>query len=178
MIKHTILTIVIVALMISPVHAEDDEFTIPDGNGEVVEYINDTVTKREFYTVKTANDNVFYLIIDKEKSSGNVYFLTDADESDLIEFVKDKDKSQPVREAAVPVETEAPPITEPEPTVEKSPNRAPLLMMVVFIAVAGGGAYWYFKIRKPNPVSGILSLPDDEDEHYEEVINEDEDDLI
>ena len=177
MIKHIILTIVIVALLISPIHAEDDEFTIPDGSGEVVEYINDAVTKREFYTVKTANDNVFYLIIDKEKSSGNVYFLTDADESDLIEFVKDKDKSQPVREAAVPVETETPPITEPEPIVEKSPNRAPLLMMVVFIAVAGGGAYWYFKIRKPDPVSGILSANDDED-YYEETINEDEDDLI
>ena len=177
MIKHIILTIVIVALLISPIHAEDDAFTIPDGSGEVVEYINDTVTRREFYTVKTTNDNVFYLIIDKEKSSGNVYFLTDADESDLIEFVKDK--SQSVREAAVPVETEAPPIVEPEPTVEKSPNRAPLLMMVVFIAVAGGGAYWYFKIRKPTPVSGILSANDDDfDDNYEETINEDEDDLI
>ena len=171
--------VVIVALLISPIHAEDDEFTIPDGSGEVVEYINDAVTRREFYTVKTANDNVFYLIIDKEKSSGNVYFLTDADESDLIEFVKDKDKSQPIREAAVPVETETPPIIELEPTVEKSPNRAPLLMMVVFIAVAGGGAYWYFKIRTPNPVSSILSANDDDfDDNYEETINEDEDDLI
>ncbi len=40
--------------------------------------------EREFYTIQTDNEKVFYLIIDNTKDSNNVYFLTEISENDLL----------------------------------------------------------------------------------------------
>lgn len=39
---------------------------------------------KEFYTIMTPDENVFYLIIDKQRDSENVYFLNAVTESDLM----------------------------------------------------------------------------------------------
>ena len=39
---------------------------------------------KEFFTITTANDNVFYLIVDKQRDSENVYFLNAVTEEDLL----------------------------------------------------------------------------------------------
>ncbi|MGV9042982.1 CD1107 family mobile element protein, partial [Clostridioides difficile] len=46
----------------------------PDGTGTVVDNATDEDGK-EFYTITTADESVFYLVIDKQKTSENVYFL-------------------------------------------------------------------------------------------------------
>ncbi len=39
--------------------------------------------EKEFYTIETQDKNVFYLVIDKQRSGENVYFLNKITESDL-----------------------------------------------------------------------------------------------
>ena len=53
--------------------AEPNPFT-PDGTGTVVDKATDKDGK-EFYTITTPDENIFFLVIDNQKSSENVYFL-------------------------------------------------------------------------------------------------------
>lgn len=39
---------------------------------------------KEFYTIKTDNEKIFYLVIDNTKGTDNVYFLTEISENDLL----------------------------------------------------------------------------------------------
>ena len=45
----------------------------PNGTGTVVDNATDEDGK-EFYTIQTADENVFYLVIDKQRGTENVYF--------------------------------------------------------------------------------------------------------
>ena len=62
----------------APVETEAEPETqnpfTPDGTGTVVDNATDEDGK-EFYTITTADESVFYLVIDKQKTSENVYFL-------------------------------------------------------------------------------------------------------
>lgn len=53
--------------------AETQNPFTPDGTGTVVDNATDEDGK-EFYTITTADESVFYLVIDKQKTSENVYF--------------------------------------------------------------------------------------------------------
>lgn len=73
----------------------------PDGQATVTDNATDEDGK-EFYTFTTPNDNVFYLVIDKQRDSDNVYFLNAVTEDDLAALaVKDEDKKD--TESAMPV---------------------------------------------------------------------------
>ena len=66
--------------------------------------------EKEFYTIVTPDENVFYLVIDKQRDADNVYFLNAVTESDLMALAeKDGDTT-----TAQPVEP------EPQPTVTPS----------------------------------------------------------
>jgi len=39
---------------------------------------------KEFYTIKTDNEKIFYLVVDNTKGTDNVYFLTEISENDLL----------------------------------------------------------------------------------------------
>ena len=60
---------------------------IPDGTGTVV---NDTTNGdgKEFLTIKTSDGHVFYLIIDKQKTGDNVYFLDAVTTKDLLSLTQ------------------------------------------------------------------------------------------
>lgn len=58
----------------------------PDGTGTVVDNATDEDGK-EFYTITTADESVFYLVIDKQKTSENVYFLNTVTTDDLLPLV-------------------------------------------------------------------------------------------
>ncbi|MDE7218684.1 MAG: DUF4366 domain-containing protein, partial [Oscillospiraceae bacterium] len=77
----------------------------PDGQGTVVDNVTDQDSK-EFFTFTTPNDNIFYLIIDKERESENVYFLNAVTESDLLDLAE-KDKE--------PEDNNVSAIPDPEP---------------------------------------------------------------
>ena len=71
----------------APVETEAEPETqtpfTPDGTGTVVDKATDEDGK-EFYTITTADESVFYLVIDKQKTSENVYFLNAVTVDDLL----------------------------------------------------------------------------------------------
>lgn len=71
----------------APVETEAEPETqnpfTPDGTGTVVDNATDEDGK-EFYTITTADESVFYLVIDKQKTSENVYFLNTVTTDDLL----------------------------------------------------------------------------------------------
>ena len=62
---------------------------------------------KEFYTIQTANDKVFYLIIDRDGEEELVYFLTEITENDLLNATSDNSDTLPKNsvalESAIPV---------------------------------------------------------------------------
>ena len=127
-----------------PLPTEPNPFT-PDGTGTVVDNATDQDGK-EFFTISTAEEAVFYLVIDRQRETENVYFLNAVTVADLMAL------AEPSGEPAAP---EPPPEPEPEPTTpepepapEKKGGAGPLLLALA-VVVIGGGAGWYFKIYRP-----------------------------
>ena len=124
---------------------EPQPFT-PDGTGTVVDNATDEDGK-EFFTITTADEAVFYLVIDRQRSTENVYFLNAVTVSDLMALAE----QDQVPEAPPPV-TEPDPEPEPDPAPEAEPKKsggAGMLLAALAVLALGGGAGWYFKIYRP-----------------------------
>ena len=124
---------------------EPQPFT-PDGTGTVVDNATDEDGK-EFFTITTADEAVFYLVIDRQRSTENVYFLNAVTVSDLMALAE----QDQVPEAPPPV-TEPDPEPEPDPAPEPEPEKsggAGMLLAALAVLALGGGAGWYFKIYRP-----------------------------
>jgi len=66
----------------------------PDGQATVLDNATNEDGK-EFYTIQTPDENVFYLIIDNQRDTENVYFLNAVTEADLMALaVKEDDAPQ------------------------------------------------------------------------------------
>jgi len=123
----------------------------PSGTGTVVDHATDGDGK-EFYTIMTPDENVFYLVIDRQRSSENVYFLNAVTEADLMALAEIPERPAPV----VPAQP-MPPV-EPEPDTTVTPTPSPdvdgggnmgLIALLIAAVLIGGGAGWYFKIYRP-----------------------------
>lgn len=87
----------------------------PDGTGTMVNNATDDEGK-EFFTITTADESVFYLVIDRQKSTENVYFLNAVTLADLMVLA----------ESSGEVLVTAPvPEPEPEPTTDSEPVAKP-----------------------------------------------------
>ncbi len=161
-----------------PLPAEPNPFT-PDGTGTVVDNATDQDGK-EFFTITTAEEAVFYLVIDRQRETENVYFLNAVTVADLMAL------AEPSGEPAAPEpplepEPEPTPIPEPEPVPEKKGKAGPLLLALA-VVVIGGGAGWYFKIYRPKhqkaaePEEDYGGDPYDGPEDYDGEAPWDEDD--
>ena len=128
-----------------PLPTEPNPFT-PDGTGTVVDNATDQDGK-EFFTITTAEKAVFYLVIDRQRETENVYFLNAVTVADLMALAESS--GEPAAPEP-PLETEPEPTTapEPEPVPEKKGGAGPLLLALA-VVVIGGGAGWYFKIYRP-----------------------------
>lgn len=67
----------------------------------------DSETGKEFYTIQTASEKVFYLIIDRDGDDETVYFLTEISENDLLNTTTDSNsetlpKNSAALESAIP----------------------------------------------------------------------------
>ena len=62
----------------------------PDGTASVLDNVTDEDGK-EFFTFTTPAENVFYLVIDKERQDNNVYFLNAVTEKDLMALAQTED---------------------------------------------------------------------------------------
>ena len=56
---------------------------------------------KEFYTIQTATDKVFYLIIDRDGEEEMVYFLTEISENDLLNATSGNSETLPKNSAAL-----------------------------------------------------------------------------
>ena len=106
---------------------------------------------KDFYTIKTENDNTFYLVIDHAGSYDNVYMLSTIDENDLKEFLEDEDTESGdliLPETNTNEETESK-VETPEKEPEK--NKLPgIISLVLIIAAAIAGVVIYRRYRQGN----------------------------
>ena len=140
----------------------------PDGSATVVDNATDGDGK-EFYTIQTPNENVFYLVIDKQRTGENVYFLNAVTEQDLMALAATDAKTEtPEPEATPDPAPEATPEPEPTPAPEQKPGGGSMgtILLVLAVVVIGGGAGWYFKIYRPK--HGIPELDEDDNEFEDE----------
>lgn len=126
----------------------------PDGTGTVVDNATDEDGK-EFFTITTPSENVFYLIIDRQRTEENVYFLNAVTEKDLLALAEADPEPDPE------------PVAEPDPEPEKDTG-FPVgnLLMIAAVLLVGGGAAYYFKVYRPKHEAADL---DEDDYDYDEA---------
>ena len=73
----------------------------PDGQGTVVDNVTDADSK-EFFTFTTPGENTFYLVIDRDRESENVYFLNAVTESDLYALAEKDEEQETPDVSAIP----------------------------------------------------------------------------
>lgn len=170
----------------------------PAGTGTVVDTATDEDGK-EFYTIKTADNNVFYLIIDRQRETENVYFLNAVTEQDLMALAEASGTDNkngtvsaipgwpsgsvntpvPAEPEAAP-ESEGAPETEPAPTPKSATMFIPylgldvdgnmLMMAFLTVLVLSVGLIVFFSVRKSK-----RKKRDREDEYDEYTDEEDYD---
>ena len=158
-------------------------------------------TGKEFYTIQTASEKVFYLIIDRDGEEEMVYFLTEVTENDLLNVTADNSETLPKNsaalESAIPViegalpnnngeqeqeetteeltedgEEESTEEPEPEPEETKeNPIATYIILGIVAVTVIGGG--YYFKVARKKKEE-FLDEDDDEEDEEEEYEDDEE----
>jgi len=159
----------------------------PDGTGTVVDNITNE-NGIEFFTITSAAGNVFFLVIDRQRNSENVYFLNAVTERDLMALAEESgDDYWIVSNAPPPIIPGTP--TTPEPEIEPEPTPQPepesgggggMVILLIILALSGGAAGYYFKVLRPKQQQADMGDDDFdyEDDYTDEVdpYNEDEDD--
>ena len=159
---------------------------------------------KEFYTIQTASDKVFYLIIDRDGEQEVVYFLTEITENDLLNVTSDNSETLPKNsaalESAIPVTDSALPNNnteleeteqtesvegteestenteqEQEPEEKAEPNPMISYILIGGLAVAFIGGAYYFKVVRKKKEDFIEDEDEDEEDEEEVFENEDED---
>jgi len=155
--------------------SQPNPFT-PAGQASVLDNATND-DEKEFFTFTTPAGNVFFLIVDRQRGTDNVYFLNAVTEQDLIALAEQTGTQiSGSGTGGIPVATtpqapdEYPDTSEPEtnePTsADSSGGNGTLIFLLVAIAV-GGGAGYYIKIVRPKQQAS--SDYDDEDEDEEDI---------
>ena len=129
-----------------PVDSINPAALLPDGTANVVDYAV-SESGKEFYIIQTANGNPFYLVLDKDRESNNVYLLSPVDEGDLSDFVKQRETLEPSQEPS-PVQPEPDQPTTPDNPMPSSVSYGSWASLAV-IVVVGVGAWYYRNKVKP-----------------------------
>ncbi|KPU43206.1 hypothetical protein OXPF_32200 [Oxobacter pfennigii] len=130
--------------------SEPNPFT-PAGTGTVVNTATDEDGK-QFYTITTPDENVFYLVIDLQRETDNVYFLNAVTEKDLLALAEksgDTKENETVASTPEPEDTPDTAATPETDTKPQSQSNTGMLLLVLAVVVIGGGAGYYFKIYRP-----------------------------
>ena len=136
----------------------------------------------QFIAATTRDGNVFYIIIDKLKTTDNVYFLNQVDTFDLQALLSsDNEDGEPVKVGADTVkksekdeETSEDGEEEKADSGEDSNSMNNSLLILGGIAVLAVGGFVFFKVKK----GGLgkkkqLDMPLDDDFDDDDEINED-----
>jgi len=149
---------------------EDHKPLTPEGNTTIVDdNVSSDNHSKQFMTVTTKNGNIFYIIVDRDNTTGanNVHFLNQVDERDLMDLLSDEEKKELEGQEGDDIETPIEPVQqtqqpqdivateEPELEVVKEKKKPNLLLgLIIVLGLAGvAGFYFYsnsesFKRRK------------------------------
>ena len=188
----------------------DGNLTLIDDFLQIEAYATEDTEQieKQFITVQSKNGNTFYIVIDRNGETENVYFMNLVDEADLMALMEGEDGAASpacsctdkcvvgsintnceICRSNMSECTGKEAVTEPEPTepveepVEEPKSTNFLPVIIVLIAGAGGFAVYWFKFRKPKTkTSGNSDLDDydfgEDDEDYEEETEYDDADLM
>ena len=131
----------------------------PPGTATVVDSATDEDGK-VFYTITTTDENIFYLVIDKQRGTENVYFLNAVTIDNLMALAS-KPETQQNGAFALPQKTteaepEPPEPAPPEPEPQQGSGNSGMIFFIIATALIGGGSGWYFKIYKPKHRRGDM----------------------
>ena len=170
------------------IEKSDGVFEVPiragNGSGTLVEDVSDSEINRQFITVCSRGGNIFYIIIDKDEKSENVYFLNAVDDFDLLSFsgnfpdgvveAYDELKEEAARAEAERVILENQDESEGIATKKNTDDSNELenthekpdvdfkKYILVGIGVLFLGGLFYFKVIKPKRSGGKSSANDDD----------------
>ncbi len=122
----------------------------PNGGGTVQDNATGEDGK-EFFTVTTAAGNVYYLVVDRQRGTENVYFLSPVTEDDLLGLAQSDAPAQSEPPQPEPPADSSAPGSEPQaeaPAPSGGVNTGAIIFILLAVAAVGGAAY-YFKIVKP-----------------------------
>lgn len=152
--------------------SENSRPLTPDGTGTVVDNVTDGDGK-EFFTIVTEDGNYFYIIIDRQRTSDNVYLLNAVTETDLMALAEKNGKKTGSailsQNTSTAQSTDTTPASqEIEPSSSSSANSGGMNNeSIIFVAIAAlvvGVAGYYFKIVRPKK----QAADEDEDEYEDE----------
>lgn len=157
-----------------------------DGTGTVIENTTVDSSSREFFTIKTADGNVFYIVVDKSKTDDNVYLLTPVTEDSLKALAESAAQKNSVTGASgtssglfgslTSSGTTASSGTDggsaasggtAKATAAKSAASKGNIAFLVLVVLTVFAAAYYFKIYKPKharPAAAYEAEPDEPDE--------------
>lgn len=164
-----------------------------DAKADVTDY--KVSGEKEFFTIQTASEKVFYLIVDRSGEEEVVYFLTEVSERDLLNVTTDNSVTLPMNsaivESAIPddtkkenkeeivdntekaesteITTEKDTDTESEPAEVQEDSTGVYIVMAVTAVIAVGLGY-YFKVVKKKD-----DYEEDDEESFEDEVYENED---
>lgn len=133
--------------------------TTPNGTGTVV---SDTTNSdgKEFLTIKTSDDHVFYLIVDKQKTGDNVYFLDAVTAKDLLSLTQSDsstttettENTQTAETSTTSeestIQTTSTPAASDIPQTEKQSVIPRIAAIVLLLAVVAGVVILIFKLPR------------------------------
>jgi len=139
-------------------NTSSNSFT-PDGQGTVLDNLTNA-DQIEFFSISTPENNIFYLVVDRQRGRDNVYLLNPVTEHDLIALAEADSNQQTV--SGIPSAPNPEPSPNPETAQTPSQTAEPEtpavtgngsngnggnLLLILIIAVSGAAA-GFFKIRK------------------------------
>jgi hypothetical protein len=138
-------------------------FTSP-GSGTVVDNATDADGK-EFYTIEAADGSVFYLIIDRQRGTKNVYFLNAVTKDDLIPLAEEGEagplgiiQPEPEEDPAAPKAEDEDAQEDAEEPAKKEGTPYGTYIFIVLAITAAAGTGYYLKIYRPRQeASGMES---------------------
>ena len=171
--------------------------SVSDRTTEVQEDTESVEKSKEFYTIQTKTDKVFYLIIDRVGEEETVYFLTEISENDLLNVTSDNREVLPQNsvalESAIPMvdselSNQEKEVENKEKETESMKNKNGTVgtemdaiketqkktyLVIGVLALIGIGVGYYFKVVKKKK-DKFMELDDEE----EELVYEKEDEEV